>query len=150
MNKSLDIKIENKKNLLNEAILDFNSSNNERDEVLISKYKRELSELLEIKSFDFDIKPGEGDLNLFKKTVIFNEKEFNSSPLISVLNNLINTSVSGNKIQIEIEDLPEMLVNLDVVKKTSKGFYKSNSFEIFYKKILKAVQGNRWEDFSKL
>jgi len=151
MNKELDIKIENKKKLLDESISEYNLKNNEIDNGLISRYKKELNELLEIKSFDFEIDTKTLEVTSFKSFVMFNGKEFESTPLISLLNKLINTSLSGNKISIDIKDLPEMLKKFDVVKLTTQGvYYKSNSFGIFYKKIFKAVYGKKWEDFSNL
>jgi hypothetical protein len=115
------------------------------------KYRKELSELLEIKSFDFEIDTETREVTSFKNFVMFNGKEFESTPLICLLNRLIGTSSSEKKIPIDIADLPEMLKSLDVVKLTTKGiYYKSNSFEIFYKKIFKAVYGDKWEDFSNL
>ena len=151
MNKQLDIKIANKKALLEESISEFNLKNNDSDSKLISKYTQELKELLEIKSFDFEIEARGREDEAFKPSVLFNGKECESTPLIRLLNDLVGTSSSGKKIKIENTELKEMLRDFDVAKGNKKGLsHKSNSFEIFYKKIFKAVYGERWQEFSKI
>ena len=151
MNKQLDIKIAEKKAILDESISEFNLKNNESDSNLISKYTKELKDLLEIKSFDFEIKPIGRDDTAFKQYISFNDKECESTPLIRLLNDLIETNLYGKRLKLENTELKEMLRDFDVIKGTKNGLsHKSNSFEIFYKKIFKAVYGERWQEFSKI
>jgi len=151
MNKELDIKIENKKRMLDEAISEYNFKNNSSDSILISKYTKDLKELLDTKAFYFEIEPETKEVTPFHKFVLFNGKKFESDSLIRLLNDLIETRLSGKRLKLENTELKEMLRNFDVIKSTKSGLsHKSNSFEIFYRKIFKAAYGDKWQEFSKI